>query len=59
MKNLIERAEAKLDEWGAKLEQKNIEYPVDLICGILFLVIGIVSPLHHAAKRCRSRKKTL
>ncbi len=42
MKNLIERAEAKLDEWGAKLEQKNIEYPVDLICGILFLVIGIV-----------------
>ena len=26
MKNLIERAEAKLDEWGAKLEQKNIEY---------------------------------
>ena len=22
--------------------QKNIEYPVDLICGILFLVIGIV-----------------
>jgi len=42
VKNLIERAEAKLDEWGAKLEQKNIEYPVDLICGILFLVIGIV-----------------
>ena len=42
MKNLIERAEAKLDEWGAKLEQKSIEYPVDLICGILFLVIGIV-----------------
>ncbi len=42
MKNLIERSEAKLDDWGAKLEKKNIEYPVDLICGILFLVIGIV-----------------
>ena len=42
MKNLIERAEVKLDEWGAKLEQKNIEYPVDLVCGVLFLVIGIV-----------------
>mgnify|MGYP000022864461 FL=1 len=42
MKNLIEHTEAKLDEWGAKLEKKNIEYPVDLICGILFLVIGIV-----------------
>ena len=42
MKNLIERIEARLDDWGAKLEKKNIEYPVDLICGILFLVIGIV-----------------
>ena len=42
MKNLIERIEARLDDWGAKLEEKNIEYPVDLICGILFLVIGIV-----------------
>ena len=42
MKNLIERIETRLDEWGAKLEEKNIEYPVDLICGILFLVIGIV-----------------
>ena len=42
MKNLIERIETGLDEWGAKLEEKNIEYPVDLICGILFLVIGIV-----------------
>lgn len=40
--NLIERIEARLDDWGAKLEKKNIEYPVDLICGILFLVIGIV-----------------
>ena len=37
MKNLIERIEARLDDWGAKLEKKNIEYPVDLICGILFL----------------------
>ena len=42
VKNLIERIETRLDEWGAKLEEKNIEYPVDLICGILFLVIGIV-----------------
>ena len=42
MKNLIEHTETKLDEWGAKLEVKNIEYPVDLVCGILFLVIGIV-----------------
>ena len=42
MKNLIEHTEAKLDEWGTKLELKNIEYPVDLICGVLFLVIGIV-----------------
>ena len=42
VKNLIERIEARLDDWGAKLEKKNIEYPVDLICGILFLVIGIV-----------------
>ena len=42
MKNLIERIETRLDGWGAKLEEKNIEYPVDLICGILFLVIGIV-----------------
>ena len=42
MKNLIERIEARLDDWGAKLEKKNIEYPVDLICGILFLVIGVV-----------------
>ena len=42
VKNLIERIEARLDDWGAKLEEKNIEYPVDLICGILFLVIGIV-----------------
>ena len=42
MKNLIERIETRLDDWGAKLEKKNIEYPVDLICGILFLVIGIV-----------------
>ena len=42
MKNLIERIETRLDEWGAKLEENNIEYPVDLICGILFLVIGIV-----------------
>lgn len=39
MKNLIERIETRLDGWGAKLEEKNIEYPVDLICGILFLVI--------------------
>ena len=42
VKNLIERIETRLDGWGAKLEEKNIEYPVDLICGILFLVIGIV-----------------
>lgn len=42
MKNLVERIESKLDAWGAKLEQKNIEYPVDLICGILFLVLGVV-----------------
>jgi len=42
VKNLIEHTETKLDEWGAKLEVKNIEYPVDLVCGILFLVIGIV-----------------
>ena len=42
MKNLLERIETRLDEWGAKLEEKNIEYPVDLICGILFLVISIV-----------------
>ena len=32
VKNLIERIETRLDGWGAKLEEKNIEYPVDLIC---------------------------
>ena len=42
MKNLIERIETRLDGWGAKLEEKNIEYPVDLICGILFLVIVLL-----------------
>ena len=30
MKNLIEHTAAKLDDWGAKLEKKNIEYPVDV-----------------------------
>jgi len=39
VKNLIERIEARLDDWGAKLEKKNIEYPVDLICGIVLLLI--------------------
>ncbi len=58
MKNLIERAEAKLDEWGAKLEQKNIEYRVDLICGILFLSLASCC-CSSCRSRCRSRKKTL
>ena len=58
MKNLIEHTAAKLDDWGAKLEEKNIEYPVDLICGILFLVIGIVLLLI-MPRRCRSQKRTL
>ena len=54
MKNLIERIEARLDDWGAKLEKKNIEYPVDLICGILFLVIGIVLLLDRKSTRLNS-----
>lgn len=58
VKNLIERIEARLDDWGAKLEKKNIEYPVDLICGILFLVIGIVC-CSSCPGRCRFRKRTL
>lgn len=42
MKNFIAKAEEKLDSWGEKLEKINISYPVDLVTGILFLIIGIV-----------------
>ena len=37
-----ERTEKKLDTWAVKLAGINLSYPVDLVCGILFLLIGIV-----------------
>ena len=42
MKKFLERTEKKLDTWAVKLAGINLSYPVDLVCGILFLLIGIV-----------------
>ena len=42
MKKFLEPAEKKLDTWAVKLAGINLSYPVDLVCGILFLLIGIV-----------------
>ena len=42
LKKFLERTEKKLDTWAVKLAGINLSYPVDLICGILFLLIGIV-----------------
>ena len=42
MKKVFERAEKKLDTWAERLAGINVSYPVDLVCGILFLIIGIV-----------------
>ena len=41
MKKFLERTEKKLDTWAMKLAGINLSYPVDLVCGILFLLIGI------------------
>ena len=38
----LERTEKKLDTWAVKLAGINLSYPVDLVCGILFLLIGTV-----------------
>ena len=42
MKNLIERIETRLDGWGAKLEEQNIEDPLDLLAGHPTLFLGLV-----------------
>ncbi len=42
MKNWIASMETKIDALGAKLEKKEIQYPVDLTAGVLCLVASIV-----------------
>ena len=41
LKKFLERTEKELDTWAVKLAGINLSYPVDLVCGILFLLIGI------------------
>lgn len=42
MKQLMERIDTGIDRIGARLAQKEIQVPVDLVAGIVFLLFGIV-----------------
>lgn len=42
MKQLIDRIDARLDAWGAKMRDKEVRIPADLTAGILFFLLGVV-----------------
>ena len=42
MKEMLERTQAVLDGWGARLEKKELRIPVDLTVGILFALVALV-----------------